>query len=143
MEASMGVFEHLTAQATPGRVAVPGRADEEQRDWVVRLTTEIPRHWDMGSMRRTLVARATTAVQQACLERGLVDVDRLAKIDVELILIDEKHLVVSVRTIALEKDEVHAWLVAGSAALRALEEVVPLDDLQGLPRRLWRLVLGP
>lgn len=57
--------------------------------------------------------------------------------------IDELHVVVGVSTIKLERDEAHAYLVAASAALRRLERTTPIDDIQGIPRRFWRLMLGP
>ena len=61
---------------------------------------------------------------------------------VHVLGIDERHVVVIICTINLEEDDAHSYLVAASAALRALEAVTPIEDIQGIPRRFWRLVLG-
>jgi hypothetical protein len=61
---------------------------------------------------------------------------------VQVLNVDELHVVISIETIRLEEDDAHAYLVAASAALRCLDEAAPIDDIQGIPRRFWRMMIG-
>lgn len=48
----------------------------------------------------------------------------------------------SIALIRAKDDVAHELLVTASSALRAVDRVLPIDDVQGLPRRYWRLLLG-
>lgn len=135
-------IERLAANAAPNRLPVDGDPEQEQRNWVVRLAAELPRGWDANVAAEVLASRAVEAVRDARAQRGQSS-EALTQPMVMLTRIDERHLIVSVRTERLERDEAHAWLVAASAALRALERTLRVEEIQGFPRRFWRLVLGP
>lgn len=139
MDTSM--IERLTAHSAPTRLPIEGDPNREQRNWIVRLASDLPARLaeDVG---RTLAAAASAAVREARTARHVDQAAAEAVVDVRLSSIDERHLIVSITTVRLDRDDAHAWLVAASASLRALESSVPLEDIQGIPRRFWKLVVG-
>jgi hypothetical protein len=66
-----------------------------------------------------------------------------ARVAIRLHAIDARHLIVSIGTVRLERDDAHAWLVSASAALKSLHEQEPVEDIQGIPRPYWRVLVGP
>jgi hypothetical protein len=56
--------------------------------------------------------------------------------------VDVRHVIVNITTVRLEDDDAHSWLVAASVALRAFDRWIPIEDIQGIPRRFWRLLSG-
>jgi hypothetical protein len=90
-----------------------------------------------------LSREAASAVRDARIARGLAaEGEGLIVPSVRVVLLDERHVIVNISTMRLEEDDAHAWLVAASAALKALDTSVPIDDIQGIPRRFWRLIVG-
>jgi len=88
-----------------------------------------------------LSKKAESTVVSARTARGLpatVDVIPIVRV----IVVDERHLIVNVCTVRLEEDDAHDYLVAASSALAALDMEIPLDDIQGIPRRFWRALIG-
>lgn len=137
------LVEKIAAHATPARMPAEGDDRREQRNWVVRVSDELPDGWtpERGSV--VLTQEADSAVRAARAARGLGAEDSDAyRAIVRLMLIDARHLVVNVNTIKLEEDDSHAYLVAASAALRALDSEVAIEEIQGIPRRYWRAVIG-
>lgn len=59
----------------------------------------------------------------------------------ELAWVDELHIVLTITSVRLENDEAHEYLIAASAALTALHTAWPIDDIQGIPIRYWRLLI--
>lgn len=82
-------------------------------------------------------------MHEARLERGiLTNEEKEALPSVRVLLVDSRHIIATISTIRLEEDDAHAWLVAAGAVLRALDQVLPIDDIQGIPWRFWRLIVG-
>jgi hypothetical protein len=135
-------IERLTAHFMPHPLLVEGDTAREQRHWVVRITDRLPADWNAEATSEQLNCNAVSAVRDARSARGLELREGPCVPQVRAVLIDEQHVLVSITSVKLEKDDAHAWLVAASAALRTLEKSLPVDDIQGIPRRFWRLVLG-
>jgi hypothetical protein len=136
-------IERLTAHSMPHPLLVEGDTSREQRHWVVRIADRLPADWNAEATSEQLNCDAVSAVRDARSARGLELRGGPFVPQVRAVLIDEQHVLVSITSVKLEKDDAHAWLVAASAALRTLEKSLPVDDIQGIPRRFWRLVLGP
>jgi len=137
-------IERLTAHSAPARLPVEGEDAREQRNWAIRLASGLPEGWNPNEMSAHVSREAAGAVRAARTARGLaVDDDDLNVVTARVLPLDERHVIVNISTIRLEEDDVHAWLVAASAALTALDRYVPIDDIQGIPRRFWSLVVGP
>lgn len=130
-------IERLTAYAVPQRVSTVDGRDE--RHWVVRVT-EIPS--DLLPVEDRLDQLARAAVAEARRERGLAEGQAHVP-SVTLKIIEPHHLVLSVTTIALEDDDAEEHLLAGSAALAGLKRELEIEDIQGIPLRYWRLLVGP
>lgn len=135
------VMERLAAHSTPSRLPVTGDPKREQRSWVVRLVRDLPRNWSAERVSGRLGKDAESAVVAARAVRGMsAPVDAIPI--VRLVVVDERHVIVNVSTVRLEEDDAHDYLVAASGALAALDMELPLDDIQGIPRRFWRVVIG-
>lgn len=138
------LIEQLAAHSTPSRLPVQAEERREQRNWVVRLAMDPAETWNVVEASAVVTRKAASAIREACEARGL-SFDNQGPYDpvVRLVPIDARHVVMNITTIKLEEDEAHAYLVAASAALRALDELTPIDDIQGIPRRFWGLLIGP
>ena len=135
------LIEQLAAYSTPSRLPVAGDPMREQRSWVVRLVRDIPQNWMAEHASDRLSKTAESAVVAARTARGLsatVDVIPIVRV----VVVDERHVIVNVSTVKLEEDDAHDYLVAASGALAALDVELPLDDIQGIPRRFWRVLIG-
>lgn len=131
-------IEQLVAHAAPSRLPVSTDDDREQRNWVIRLAADLADPWNADDASTALTNRAASAVHEARKARGIAPDDGGEHVPiVRLVPIDGRHLVMNVTTIKLEHDDAHAYLVAASAALRALDEMNSIDDIQGIPRRFW------
>jgi hypothetical protein len=136
------LVEQLTAFSTPTRLPVYGDDRMEQRNWVVRLVADLPDVWNPDDTSALLTKAAASAVAEARRSRGLPVEDRGPHVPVVRALpVDARHVVVSISTIRLEEDDAHAYLVAAATALRVLDKTTPIEDIQGIPRRFWRLVI--
>jgi hypothetical protein len=136
-------IEQLTACSTPSRLPIEGDEQREQRNWIVRHAEDLPVEFDPDDVSRALSREAESAVAKARAARGLAAQDLGPHVPiVKLISVDERHLVVTVTTIKQEQDKAHEYLVAASAILSLLDKSVPIEDLQGIPRRFWRLLVG-
>jgi hypothetical protein len=120
MESS--AIEQLVAYSTPSRLPVAGEGEFERRNWIVRTAVDVPESWDLAGAEKVLTSDAVAAVRDAATARGLEgsDPERLHLV-VNLIRIDRQHLIVRIKSVRLEKDELHVYLVAASRALQALE----------------------
>jgi hypothetical protein len=136
-------MEQLAALSTPARLAVEGDSDREQRNWVVRLVGDLPGGPVSAAIVSEVDHAAKAAVREARAARELDPASIEAQPTVHIKAVDPRHVVVNVTTIRLEKDDAHAYLVGACAALRALETSIPVEDIQGIPRRFWGLLVGP
>lgn len=137
-------IERLTAHAAPQRLPLDGDETREHRNWVIRLAQPVAGGLNSNELSVILSRDAASAVAEALNERGLASAgNSIYAPTVRVVVIDELHVVLNVSTIRLEQDEAHAYLVAASAALRGLERTAAIEDIQGIPRRFWRLVVGP
>jgi hypothetical protein len=135
-------IERVAANSTPTRLPVEGDPSLEERHWILRLGVDLPP--DSGHDLSAVASKAATvAVRDARIARGLALDAEEARVALQLHSVDARHLIVSIRTIRLDRDDAHAWLVAASAALRSLREALPIEDIQGLPRAFWRVLIGP
>jgi hypothetical protein len=135
------LMERLAAYSTPSRLPVEGYLKREQRSWVVRLVRDLPQNWMAEQASDRLSKEAEIAVVTARTMRGLsATVDVIPS--VRVVVMDERHVIVIVSTVKLEEDDAHDYLVAASGALVALDVELPLDDIQGIPRRFWRVLIG-
>ncbi len=133
-------FEHLAAYATP--TGLPTKLpNRDARHWIVRTKSAAAYPTLIAQHGAEIARRTKAAVASARAEMGLPPNEEHAP-DVELISMGGHHLVVRITTVELAMDTEHGYLVAAVAALGALEESVPIDDIQGIPRRYWRLLLG-
>jgi hypothetical protein len=124
-------------------MAIEGDERREQRNWIVRHAEDLPAEFNRDDVSRALSGEAVSAVAKARAGRGLVAQELgVHSPVVRLILVDERHLVVNVTTIKQEQDDAHEYLVAASAVLSILDKMVPIEDIQGIPRRFWRLLVG-
>ena len=133
----------IVAHSVPSRLPASPNENREQRNWVVRLVEELPNGWNADETASRLTEKAAQAITAAREARRLSvdDQERHAPV-VRIWGIDDRHLVMNVITIRLEEDDAHSYLVAASTALGALDEVTPIDDIQGIPRRFWGALLG-
>jgi hypothetical protein len=135
--------EQAAAFALPLAVPVPGDDTREQRNWAVRFSEELPPGWNSERVGSIANRAAEVAVEHACVERGIHDLDaRAHRPAVRLVAVDERHVLVNVTTLRVAADRADTCLVAAGAALRALEAEAAIADLQGIPRSAWRLLLG-
>jgi len=135
-------IERVAANAAPGRLPVEGDPSAEERHWAVRLTAEFPAGTSAVQLALAATEAASRAVSEARVSRGLDPATEEGRVAVSLHSVDARHLIVSIRTVRLERDDAHAWLVAASAALRSLHDMTPVDDIQGLPRVFWKVLVG-
>jgi hypothetical protein len=134
-------IECVAANSAPTRVPVPGSPSREERHWVVRLISDLPPE-GRPDLEPLAGAAAAIGVRNARSARGLAPHADEGHVTVSVHTVDPRHLIVSIGTVPIERDDAHAWLVAASAALRCLHDHVPIDDIQGLPRVFWRLLVG-
>jgi hypothetical protein len=136
--------EQLVAYSAPNRLPVDGEGEFELRNWIVRTAMDVPESWDLAEAAKVLTSDAVAEVRGAAAARGLEGSDRERQhVVVNLIRLDRQHLIVRIKSVRLEKDELYVYLIAASRALRTLEAQHPIDDIQGYPRAYWRMVLGP
>lgn len=138
-----GNLEQLTAYAAPIRLPVGSSGDREQRSWVVRFTSSLPADLDPVELSRELARAAVAMVREALAERGLPVDGEQGMVGVKLLPFGDQYAVIVITTIRLERDEAEAYLVAASAVLTALDRIAKLADIQGIPRRYWRMLIGP
>jgi len=134
-------MERLAAYSTPSRLPVAGDPTREQRSWVVRLVRELPQNWMAEQASDRLSKKAVSAVLAARAARGQSATSDVIP-SVLVVVVDERHMIVNISTVKLEEDDAHDYLVAASGALSALDVELPLDDIQGIPRRFWRVLIG-
>jgi hypothetical protein len=139
----MNSIGRLAAYATPIGLSASPDERQEQRNWIVRFAADLPETWNADEAAARLTEKAAAQVHAAREARGLPpDAPGQAPV-VRLLPVDARHLVVSIVTIKQQDDDAHAYLVAASAALRALDEMNAIDDIQGFPRRYWEILIGP
>jgi hypothetical protein len=144
MSMDSSAVEQLVAYSAPNRLPVDGEGEFEQRNWIVRTAVDVPESWDLAEAAKVLTSDAVAEVRGAAAARGVEGSDRERQhVVVNLIRLDRQHLIVRIKSVRLEKDELYVYLIAASRALRTLEAQYPIDDIQGYPRAYWRMVLGP
>jgi hypothetical protein len=136
-------IEQLTAFALPNPLPIEGDDRREQRSWVVRHAKDVPAEFEYEDVSKDLSSEAVAAVTKARADRGLTH-ENLGphKPVIRLVRVDERHVVINIATIRQEEDDAHEYLIAASRALSVLEKGEPIEDIQGIPRRFWRLLLG-
>jgi hypothetical protein len=134
-------MEWITAHSTPSRLPVADDPKREQRNWVVRLEEALPRNYAVEQVSDRLSTEAVSAVASARTARGMPGTGDVIPI-VRVIVVDERHVIENISTVKLEQDDAHDYLVAASAALAALDSRLRVDDIQGIPRRFWRAMIG-
>jgi hypothetical protein len=136
-------IEQLAAYSVPQPLTIHGDDGREQRNWVVRLAGSIPGESNLDDLSAKLSRTAVSAVTEARALRGLPVENAEPHMPlVRVLAVDAQHLIVNICTIKLEKDDVHAYLVAASAVLKGLHDAIAIEDVQGIPRRFWRLLIG-
>jgi hypothetical protein len=136
------LIEQIAAYSVPNRLPIENDEQREQRNWAIRLVEDLPDEWDAESESARLSEAARSAVAAAQAARGLPVSNVTNQPTVRVMLVDGRHLIARIETIKLENDDAHAYLVAASAALIALNSTTPIEEIQGIPRRFWRIVLG-
>jgi hypothetical protein len=142
-QARSSSIEQLAAFSSPMPLAVADdQGDREQRNWIIRTGADVSEEWDTGRASAEITEYANASLELARAERGMrpLDPEQLAR--VRLIRIDSRHLIVNVVTETF-LDDTHAPLLLTVASLGALERRVSIDDIQGIPRRYWRVLIGP
>jgi hypothetical protein len=132
----------VAAYSTP--VPLPVDDDErlEQRMWAIRLSSDVSPGWNTEEVAAGLDKQATSALRTAHSERDLRYED-IGLPTIRVLLVDPRHLFLNITTPRMDRDAAESDLVAACAALRALEQIVPIEDVQGIPRRYWRIFMGP
>lgn len=134
-------IERVAANSAPTRVPVEGDPAREERHWVVRLSSDLPTD-GRSDLEPMASGAAVAAVREARTARGLDPEAEGGRVTVRLHTVDSRHLIASIGTVPIERDDAHAWLVAASAVLRCLHDHTPIEDIQGLPRAFWRILVG-
>ncbi len=124
----------VTPAATQSRLG-----DEwEARCWTVTLAAEVS---DVDSVQSLdTMSEAATAIVHSSLVRKGEDAGLQEVCKVEVAVVDSMHLILVVSTRKADRDR--EYLGAAGAAMRALDAKHPIADVQGIPRRFWRLPLG-
>ena len=133
--------EQLTAFSSPMILPLVEDPSKGQQNWVVRLMLDLPDN-AIEEISTNLEAAARTAILNAHRESGAEDESVEPQISIKLGQIDQRHLVIGITTLRRDTTAVHSWLLSASAAMSALEKQFPIDDIQGIPRRFWTLLLG-
>ena len=112
-----------------------------QRDWVVRV---------VGLISPVIVERAgeiQESVRGVLLEafRGVFPEDEISTVIplVGIFYVDARHLVLRLRTPSSRLSASEPGMAGVFGAIRAIDELVGIEDLQGFPREAWPLVLAP
>lgn len=136
-------MEQLAGLSLPNPLPVQDDDAREQRNWIIRLKTDLS-EVAADDKSALLSKEAIAAVRKARLARGIptAEVDALAP-SVRVLRIDARHVIVNIVTVRLAHDQAHEFLVAASAALVVLDREVPVEEIQGIPRRFWSLLIGP
>jgi len=133
-------FERLAASSVPVRTPADDES-RERRHWIVRLAGDVRPEWNQEQSSVTLTRAAAAAVAAARSRRGLAPLPLHGPF-VNLSPMGSRHIVVSVETVRLESDDAHEYLVAGAAALQALDREAPIEEIQGIPRSFWSHLLA-
>jgi hypothetical protein len=135
------LIEQLTALLAPNALPVDVEG-MEQRLWIVRVAHQLSDDWRPAEVAVLLSNEAASVVAKARSLRRLPQRCDAHLPIVRISVIGARHLVMSVVTIKLKKDDAHEYLAAASAALVLLDREVPIEDIQGIPRHFWRMILG-
>lgn len=133
-------IERLAANSSPLRLVVD--ADTERRDWVVRFADTCSNDASSSDVVARTRAAAGSAVHGALVARNLPAGAPEDVVTIAIRSIGNQHAVVSITTRRMDEEGAHASLVAAGAALRELDASHAIDDLQGIPRRYWRSLVG-
>lgn len=135
-------FEKLAPLMIPVPVHIrDSTLHQNQRNWVIRFVRpQSDDSFNLSQVESLLSSAAVDAVLKCRSEKGLIADNGLAP-RVQISMIDNVHLLLQIEELLQNENE--TFLVAASAALRILDEMSPVDDIQGLPRQLWRLLIGP
>lgn len=137
------IIEQLAAFSVPNPLPSASGGRYDQRNWVIRLEQDLPTTWRLDESSALLGQAARLSVARARAERGLPIQDAGPHVPIiGLLPIDARHLVLKVSTIRLKEDDTYAYLVAAVAALMALDKEKRIEDIQGIPRRFWRVLIG-
>ena len=131
--------KRIAASSMPGRIAVDEDPSLEARYWILRFARIPEKRLDELTIVVQRAARG--AVCAAREERRLDPAAAAGRVEVSLHLVDQTHLIIEVVTTCLERDDAHAWLVAASAAIDAIDQTSDVEELQGFPRPYWPLLL--
>lgn len=127
------LIEQLAASSTPIPLPSPD-GQHDQRFWIVRFQEQDA----VDGLSAKLDACAESAARAVLAAREALDLP-----EVRLLWLDRRHGVVRVTTVSLERDTLHLYLVVAGAVLRELHQAVALEEIQGLPLRYWRILVGP
>ncbi|HLK90927.1 MAG TPA: hypothetical protein VKZ18_13600 [Polyangia bacterium] len=126
----------LAAQNWPGATVADGFL---HRAWAVRLAEPAAERLvgREGELLDSVVngVRAT-AGQPHPIERRPADFAQI-----QVVAVDQRHVFLRIR-LAAGFAQSELGLAANLAALQKLDEIAPVEDLQGTPRRFWRVLLG-
>lgn len=132
--------DSFAVRFVPSSFDVQGTEGRRERWWALRLRVRADE--DAERVSRRLHDAALNALRSAAVARGL-GLTIVGEIDVEAEWLSEKHLLLRVETSREADENVEADLVCSRAAVMELEREYAVEDIQGLPRRLWRLLFGP
>ncbi|HEY7370771.1 MAG TPA: hypothetical protein VIF57_01240 [Polyangia bacterium] len=130
----------LVGYAYPAALPIEGRTGWLRRRWVVRTSRDIDE-----AVCAQIGDRVTRNIRAALLDSG-VPAEALARgaPTVRLSVLDARHAIMCADCVGPNSgiDVGDAATAANWGALQQLDAELGIDELEGLPRRFWKLLVG-
>jgi hypothetical protein len=130
-------FAGLVGYAYPAVEPVGARGERFSRRWIVRCTGELPREAEVNAV-GTQIAETVQALFRSTYESTATEDQLLMSMPkVSLGKIDEYHCVAEIEAPTAGYAVGNAAAIGTWTTLRAIDEAYGIEDLQGLPKRMW------
>jgi hypothetical protein len=128
------LISELVGEAYPPAVEVGSRV---RRNWIARTVAVLPQEATLIDLERTVETYAVAQIREAYAATATAGQLSSARPSIALLRLDDHHLIVRVEFAAPEDSVGNAAWISQWGVLQAIDRVLRLDELQGLPRALW------
>ncbi len=136
-ETKSRLITNLAGYAYPAMEPVGQNGKRFLRRWIVRTVRVLPNDTEIGTLALRIAGNVKATLRSAYEEHASEAALLESAPVIDLVRIDETHCVAEIETPSAEQAVGDTAAIATWMTLRAIDEAFGIEDLEGLPKKMW------